>query len=81
VLTALVVLAAFGVVAQPALIAVGVVAVSAGNLAKILPLSPGGVGLYPGAFTLVIVGGTPISWEVALESIPTRPQDCGAVDV
>ncbi|MFB6171999.1 MAG: lysylphosphatidylglycerol synthase domain-containing protein, partial [Haloarculaceae archaeon] len=33
-------------------------AVSVGNLAKVLPLSPGGIGLYEGAFTLIVVGMT-----------------------
>ncbi|MFB6172649.1 MAG: glycosyl transferase, partial [Haloarculaceae archaeon] len=41
-------------------------AVSVGNLAKVLPLSPGGVGLYEGAFTVVVAGFTPLGWEVAL---------------
>jgi uncharacterized protein (TIRG00374 family) len=43
------------------LLSVGFFAVSVGNLAKILPLSPGGVGLYEGAFTLLVVGLTPLS--------------------
>jgi uncharacterized protein (TIRG00374 family) len=34
-------------------------AVSVGNLAKVLPLSPGGVGLYEGAFTLLVVAAAP----------------------
>jgi len=41
-------------------------AVSVGNLAKVLPLSPGGVGLYEGAFTLLVVGLTPLGAELAL---------------
>jgi len=60
--TALVVLAAFGVhelVALPLLVAVGFFAVSVGNLAKVLPLSPGGIGLYEGAFTLLAVALAP----------------------
>jgi hypothetical protein len=32
-----------------------------GNLAKVLPLSPGGVGLYEGAFTLLVVALVPES--------------------
>ena len=41
-------------------------AVSIGNLAKVLPLSPGGIGLYEGAFTLLIVGLLGISPTLAL---------------
>jgi uncharacterized protein (TIRG00374 family) len=68
VVTAIVVLAAFGGVslALPTLVAVGFFAVSVGNLAKVLPLSPGGVGLYEGAFTVLVVGLTPLGWSVAL---------------
>ena len=68
VLTALAVLAAFpGVDLLPwELVAVGFFAVSVGNLAKVLPLSPGGVGLYEGAFTLIVVGLTSVSPTVAL---------------
>jgi len=53
VVTALVVLAAFGIELTPAIVAVGFFAVSVGNLAKVLPLTPGGVGLYEGAFSLI----------------------------
>ncbi|MDZ7746265.1 MAG: flippase-like domain-containing protein [Halobacteriales archaeon] len=56
--TAIVVLAAFDVPVTPYLVAVSFFAVSVGNLAKIVPLSPGGIGLYEGAFTLIIVGFT-----------------------
>jgi uncharacterized membrane protein YbhN (UPF0104 family) len=68
VLTALAVLAAFPGVDLPlwGLLAVGFFAVSVGNLAKVLPLSPGGVGLYEGAFTLIVVGLTPVAPAVAL---------------
>jgi uncharacterized membrane protein YbhN (UPF0104 family) len=68
VITALLVLAAFPSVSLPlvTLVAVCFFAVSVGNLAKVLPLSPGGVGLYEGAFTLLVVGLTPIGWSVAL---------------
>jgi uncharacterized protein (TIRG00374 family) len=68
VVTAIVVLAAFDGVslALPTLVAVGFFAVSVGNLAKVLPLSPGGVGLYEGAFTVLVVGLTPLGWSVAL---------------
>jgi uncharacterized membrane protein YbhN (UPF0104 family) len=58
VVTALVVFAAFGVDLTAAVVAVGFFAVSVGNLAKVLPLSPGGLGLYEGAFTLIVVGLT-----------------------
>ncbi|PSQ44386.1 glycosyl transferase [Halobacteriales archaeon SW_7_68_16] len=67
VVTALLVLTAIGVDAPPvALVAAGFFAVSVGNLAKVLPLSPGGVGLYEGAFSLLIVALTPIPWTIAL---------------
>ena len=68
VLTAILVLAAFDGVALslPTLLAVGFFAVSVGNLAKVLPLSPGGIGLYEGAFSVLVVGLTPIGWGVAL---------------
>ena len=67
VLTAVLVFAAFGVDLSPwALVAVGFFAVSVGNLAKVLPLSPGGIGLYEGAFTLIVVALTPVVWPVAL---------------
>jgi len=67
VVTAVVVFAAFGVALDPVvLVAVGFFAVSVGNLAKVLPLSPGGIGLYEGAFTLLVVALTPVAWQVAL---------------
>jgi uncharacterized protein (TIRG00374 family) len=68
VLTAILVLAAFdGVTLSLAtLLAVGFFAVSVGNLAKVLPLSPGGIGLYEGAFSVLVVGLTPVGWGVAL---------------
>ena len=67
VVTALFVLAAFdpGLPAVE-LVAVSFFAVSVGNLAKVLPLSPGGVGLYEGAFTLLVVALTPLGPELAL---------------
>ncbi|QLD90034.1 flippase-like domain-containing protein [Natronomonas salina] len=65
--TALVVFAAFDVGLAPGeLVAVGFLAVSVGNLAKVLPLSPGGIGLYEGAFSLIVVALTPVGWAVAL---------------
>ena len=68
VVTALLVLVAFPDVSLSlaTLIAVCFFAVSVGNLAKVLPLSPGGVGLYEGAFTLLVVGLTPIAAPIAL---------------
>ena len=48
------------------LVAVGFFAVSVGNLAKVLPLSPGGIGLYEGAFSLLVVALTPLGWGTAL---------------
>ncbi|MFB6305163.1 MAG: flippase-like domain-containing protein [Haloferacaceae archaeon] len=61
VVTAVVVLAAFPAVSLPLplLLTVGLFAVSVGNLAKVLPLSPGGVGLYEAAFTAFVVVLTP----------------------
>jgi len=67
VFTAAVVFAAFGTeLSSITLLAVCFFAVSVGNLAKVLPLSPGGIGLYEGAFTLLVIGVTGIGWEVAL---------------
>jgi uncharacterized protein (TIRG00374 family) len=68
VVTALVVFAAFDVaVPLSTLLAVGFFAVSVGNLAKVLPLSPGGIGLYEGAFSLLVVALIPaVTWETAL---------------
>ena len=66
-MTALVVFLAFGVeLAVWELVAVGFFAVSVGNLAKVLPLSPGGIGLYEGAFTLIVVALTSVPAAVAL---------------
>lgn len=62
VLTAVAVLAALGAggLAGLGLVAVGTLAVSVGNLAKVLPLSQGGIGLYEAAFTGLVVGIAPI---------------------
>ncbi|WP_049937048.1 flippase-like domain-containing protein [Haloplanus natans] len=66
VVTAVLVLAAFDVpLATPTLVAVGFFAVSVGNLAKVLPLSPGGIGLYEAAFTLLVAGLTPVTGATA----------------
>jgi uncharacterized membrane protein YbhN (UPF0104 family) len=66
ILTALVVFVAFGYSLTPSLIAVGFFAVSVGNLAKVLPLTPGGVGLYEGAFTIIVAPLTPVGVTTAL---------------
>jgi uncharacterized protein (TIRG00374 family) len=67
VVTAAVVFAAFSVGLSPlTLLGISFFAVSVGNLAKVLPLSPGGIGLYEGAFTLLVVALTGIAWPVAL---------------
>ncbi|ELY65613.1 lysylphosphatidylglycerol synthase transmembrane domain-containing protein [Natronococcus jeotgali] len=67
VLTAVAVLAALGSgLAVGPLLAVGTLAVSVGNLAKVLPLSQGGVGLYEAAFTALVVGLTPVGASAAL---------------
>ncbi|TKX53595.1 UPF0104 family protein, partial [Halorubrum sp. SP3] len=57
----------FGGGVDPAtLLVVGTLAVSAGNLAKVLPLSQGGIGLYEAAFTGVVVATTPLPAATAL---------------
>lgn len=66
VLTALAVFGAFGYTLSPSLVAVGFFAVSVGNLAKVLPLTPGGVGLYEGAFTIIVAPLTPVGVTAAL---------------
>ena len=64
---AVVVMLAFDVALAPGLlVAVTFLAVSVGNLAKVLPLSPGGVGLYEGAFTLLVAALTPVGAVTAL---------------
>ncbi|MFB6108635.1 MAG: flippase-like domain-containing protein, partial [Haloplanus sp.] len=66
VVTATVVLVAVGVdLAPETLVAVSFFAVSVGNLAKVLPLSPGGIGLYEAAFTLLVAGLTPVAGPAA----------------
>ncbi|SFB82702.1 hypothetical protein SAMN05444422_102245 [Halobiforma haloterrestris] len=67
VVTAVLVLAALDSgLAVGSLLAVGTLAVSVGNLAKVLPLSQGGVGLYEAAFTALVVALTPIGAGTAL---------------
>jgi len=66
VVTATLILQAFDVGLGPAaLLSVCFFAVSVGNLAKVLPLSPGGIGLYEGAFTILVVGLAPVTAPVA----------------
>jgi uncharacterized protein (TIRG00374 family) len=48
------------------LLAVGTLAVTVGNLAKVLPLSQGGIGLYEAAFTALVVAVSPITAATAL---------------
>lgn len=72
VLTAVFVLAALvggpvgGLVSPVTLLTVGTLAVTVGNLAKVLPLSQGGIGLYEAAFTGLVVSTTAIPVETAL---------------
>jgi len=67
VVTALLVLAALdGTLSVPALAAVGTLAVTVGNLAKVLPLSQGGIGLYEAAFTALVVAVSPVAGATAL---------------
>lgn len=62
---AVLVLSSLGVGLDPGLVAVGFVAVSAGNVAKIVPVTPGGVGAYEAAFVAVVaVAG--VGWGVAV---------------
>lgn len=66
-LTAVLVLGAMetGLAPLP-LVLVGTLAVSVGNLAKVLPLSQGGVGLYEAGFTGVVLAVSPVAASVAL---------------
>ncbi|WP_336327916.1 lysylphosphatidylglycerol synthase transmembrane domain-containing protein [Halovenus sp. HT40] len=67
VLTAVLVLRAVAAALSPSMIvAVGTLAVTVGNLAKVLPLSQGGIGLYEAAFTALVVAVSPISAATAL---------------
>lgn len=47
-------------------VAVSLVAVSVGNLAKVVPATPGGIGLYEAGFAAVVVGATGVGWEAAV---------------
>lgn len=67
VLTAVLVLQAItDELAPMALLAVGTLAVTVGNLAKVLPLSQGGIGLYEAAFTALVVAISPVTAATAL---------------
>jgi uncharacterized protein (TIRG00374 family) len=66
VLTAVLVLAAFGFSPTPTLVGIMFFAVSVGNLAKVLPLTPAGLGLYEGAFAVIVVATTPIGGWIAI---------------
>lgn len=64
--TAVLVLAAVADAAAGSLLAAGTVAVCAGNLAKVLPLTQGGLGLYEGAFAAIAVTVSPVAGAAAL---------------
>jgi uncharacterized membrane protein YbhN (UPF0104 family) len=65
--TALFVFLAFGLdVALVSLLAVGFFAVSVGNLAKVIPGPPGGVGIYEAAFAAIVSTLLPVSFGLAL---------------
>ncbi|MXR22543.1 lysylphosphatidylglycerol synthase transmembrane domain-containing protein, partial [Halobacterium bonnevillei] len=65
--TALLVFLAFGLdLALVSLLAVGFFAVSVGNLAKVIPGPPGGVGIYEAAFAAIVSTLLPVSFGLAL---------------
>lgn len=64
--TAVLVLAAVSAAPVQSLVVVGALAVAAGNLAKVLPLTQGGLGLYEGAFAATVVALSPVGGAVAL---------------
>jgi hypothetical protein len=65
--TAVIVFYSFGITnIDFVLVLVATVAVSIGNLSKILPLTPGGIGLYEGVFTAFILAVTPLPWSIVL---------------
>lgn len=47
-------------------VAVSFLAVSVGNLAKVVPATPGGIGLYEAGFAAVVVATTGVGWEAAV---------------
>ncbi|MFB6270335.1 MAG: flippase-like domain-containing protein, partial [Halobacterium sp.] len=65
--TALLVFLAFGLDIDPvSLLAVGFFAVSVGNLAKVIPGPPGGIGIYEAAFAAIVSTLLPVSFGLAL---------------
>jgi len=65
--TALFVFLAFGLdVGLVSLLAVGFFAVSVGNLAKVIPGPPGGIGIYEAAFAAIVSTLLPVSFGLAL---------------
>jgi hypothetical protein len=66
VVTAMLVLEAFDPGLAPVtLVVASFFAVSVGNMSKVLPLTPGGVGLYEAAFTVLVVGLTGVPSSLA----------------
>jgi uncharacterized membrane protein YbhN (UPF0104 family) len=66
VVTAMLVLLAFDPGLAPVtLVVASFFAVSVGNMSKVLPLTPGGVGLYEAAFTVLVVGLTGVPSSLA----------------
>ncbi|NIB98702.1 flippase-like domain-containing protein [Halobacterium sp. R2-5] len=65
--TALLVFLAFGLdIALVSLVAVGFFAVSVGNLAKVIPGPPGGIGIYEAAFAAIVSTLLPVPFGLAL---------------
>jgi uncharacterized protein (TIRG00374 family) len=65
VLTCLALFYALGTVFE-GVFAVSLLAVSVGNMAKVVPLTPGGIGLYEAGFAAVVVAATPVGWGAAV---------------
>ncbi len=68
VVTALLVFGAFGIesISFVTFVSVGFFAVCVGNLSKVLPLSPNGVGLYEAAFAFIVTVFTPVPGSMAV---------------
>jgi uncharacterized protein (TIRG00374 family) len=67
VITALLVFLAFGLdLALVSLLAVGFFAVSVGNLSKVIPGPPGGIGIYEAAFAAIVSTLLPVSFGTAV---------------
>ncbi|WP_232687387.1 flippase-like domain-containing protein [Halobacterium zhouii] len=65
--TALLVFLAFGLdLPLPQLLAVGFFAVSVGNLAKVIPGPPGGIGIYEAAFAAIVSTLLPVGFATAV---------------